>query len=76
MPLVHRSQEKIGISFVDSHGFGCEVGATDLDDNIGNLGKGAKLLLDGLADLDGIGQRDARQLARLDQDRAFVQLAA
>ena len=30
-------------------------------------------LLDALADVDRIGQRDARQLARLDQDRALVE---
>ncbi len=75
-PGLHRAQQQVGVAFVDAHGFGGEVRPADLDHHVGDFRKLPQPLLDPLADLDRFGQRHARQLARLHQDRSFVELAA
>src|ERR1700746_3635826 len=73
LPRAHRAQDQVGVAFVDSHGFGGKVGPTDLDDYVGYFGKAAQPLFNALADFDRIGERNPRQLARFNENRALVE---
>ncbi len=67
-------QREIGVAFVDPHGFGGEVGTSDLDDDVRYFGKLPQPAFDSFADLDRFRQRNARHLAGFHQDRPFIEL--
>ena len=73
LPRIHGTQQQVGVAFVDAHRFGGEVRPADLDDHVGDFGKGAQALFDPFADLDRIRQRNSRQLARFHQNRSFIE---